>query len=209
MKNKKPKNNVFKFLNQSIRHFKEIGAIAPDSPPCIDTLVNTIPFASAELIVEYGAGSGAVTCEILRRKEPESTFICFEKNNSFYNFLRKNVAGPNFFIIHDDVFNSRNILFLKFGLHLGSVDCIISTLPWSLLKFDDLLKNVVIPLLKDDGIFIQYMYTSSVLKGDVLRPILDRYFSKIDFEFVFFNIPPVLVYACRVRKKNNDLELSA
>jgi phospholipid N-methyltransferase len=92
---------------------------------------------------------------------------------------------------------------------LGSVDCIISTLPWSLLKFDDLLKNVVIPLLKDDGIFIQYMYTSSVLKGDVLRPILDRYFSKIDFEFVFFNIPPVLVYACRVRKKNNDLELSA
>jgi len=197
----KTKNNVFNFLNQSVRHFREIGSIAPDSSMCINTLVNSIPFSTAGLIIEYGAGSGAVTGEILSRKEPESRFICFEKNKTFYNTLRKNVNGPNFFIVNDDVFNSRNILFLKFGLHLASVDCIISTLPWSLLKFEDLLSNVILPLLKEDGLFIQYMYTSSVLKGNVLRPILNRYFTGIDLEFVLFNIPPVLVYTCRGIKK--------
>lgn len=197
MKNKRSKNRVFNFLNQSVRHFKEIGSVAPDSPTCINSLVNSIPFDSAELILEYGAGSGAVTREILKRKELKSTLICFEKNNTFYNLLRKNVKGSNVFIVHDDVFNSMNILFLRFGLQAGSVDCIVSTLPWSSLKFEELLRNEVLPLLKEGGIFIQYMHTLSVLKGIMLRPILKRYFSQIDLEFVFFNIPPALVYTCR------------
>ncbi|MHB1688001.1 MAG: class I SAM-dependent methyltransferase [Ignavibacteriaceae bacterium] len=201
MKFKRTENNVFNFLNQSIRHFKEIGSIAPDSPTCINSLVNSIPFDSAELILEYGAGSGAVTGEILKRKEPESTLISFEKNKTFYNLLQKNVKGRNVFIVHDDVFNSRNILFLRFGLQGGSVDCIVSTLPWSSLKFEELLRNEVLPLLKEGGIFIQYMHTLSVLKGIMLRPILKRYFNQIDLKFVFFNIPPALVYTCRAHLK--------
>ncbi|MHB8580837.1 MAG: class I SAM-dependent methyltransferase [Ignavibacteriaceae bacterium] len=198
MKNKRTKNNsAFNFLNQSVRHFKEIGSIAPDSSTCINSLVNSIPFDSAELILEYGAGSGAVTGEILKRKVPESTFISFEKNQSFYNLLQKNVKGKNVFIVNEDVFNSRNILLLRFGLQGGSVDCIISTLPWSSLKFEELLRKEVLPLLKEGGIFIQYMHTLSILKGIMLRPILKKYFNQINLKFVFFNIPPALVYTCQ------------
>ena len=97
----------------------------------------------------------------------------------------------------DDVFNSRNILLLRFGVHGGSVDCIISTLPWSSLKLEELLRNEVLSLLKVGGIFIQYMHTVSVLKGILLRPILKRHFRQIDLELVFLNIPPALVYTCR------------
>ncbi|HUX60046.1 MAG TPA: rRNA adenine N-6-methyltransferase family protein [Ignavibacteriaceae bacterium] len=201
MKIKRMENKVFNFLNQSVRHFKEIGSITPDSNTCINSLVNPIPFDSAELILEYGAGSGAVTGEILKRKEPGSTLISFEKNKIFYNRLKKNLKGKNIFIVNDDVFNSRNTLLLRFGVQGGSVDCIISTLPWSSLKFEELLMNEVLPLLKDGGIFIQYMHTLSVFKGILLRPILKRHFSKIDLDFVFFNIPPALVYTCRVHVK--------
>lgn len=201
MKNKRTENSVFNFLNQYVRHFKEIGSIAPDSLTCIKSLVNPIPFDSAELILEYGAGSGAVTREILKRKKSKNTLICFEKNNTFYNLLRKNVVGRNIFIVHDDVFNSRNILFRRFGLQGGSVDCIISTLPWSSLKFEKLIRNEVLPLLKEGGLFIQYMHTLSFLKGIMLRPILRKYFGQIDSEFVFFNIPPALVYTCRAHVK--------
>ncbi len=201
MKSKRIENSVFNFLNQSVRHFKEIGSVAPDSSTCINSLVNPIPFDSAELILEYGAGSGAVTGEILKRKEPESTLISFEKNKIFYSRLRKNLKGKNIFIVNEDVFNSRNILLLRFGVQGGSVDCIISTLPWSSLKFEELLMNEILPLLKEGGIFIQYMYTLSVLKGILLRPILKRHFSQIDLDFVFFNIPPALVYTCRTSIK--------
>jgi phospholipid N-methyltransferase len=197
MKNKRKEKNVFNFLNQYFRHFREVGSITPDSSTCINSLVKLIPFDSAELILEYGSGSGAVTKEILKRKEPKSTLICFEKNNTFYNRLQKNVSGTNFFVVNDDVFNSRDILSHRFGLQNGSVDCIISTLPWSSLKFEKLLRNEVLPLLKEGGLFIQYMHTISIVKGIMLRPILKRYFSQIDLEFVFFNIPPALIYTCR------------
>ncbi len=200
MKNKRTENKSLKFLNQSVRHFKEIGSVAPDSSACINSLVNPIPFNSAKLILEYGAGSGAVTGEILKRKEPGSTFISFEKNKIFYNHLRNNFKGKKVFIVNEDAFNSRNIL-LRYGVQGGSVDCIISTLPWSSLKFEELLMNEILPLLKEGGIFIQYMYTLSVLKGILLRPILKRHFSQIDLDFVFFNIPPALVYTCRARVK--------
>ncbi len=199
LKNKNSDKRVFNFLNQSIRHFKEIGSIAPDSTTCINSLVNSIPFDSANLILEFGAGSGAVTDEILKRKEKESTLISFEKNHKFYNMLRENMKGQNVYIVHDDVFNSRDILSLRFGLQIGSVDCIISTLPWSSLKFEELLRKEVLPLLKEGGIFIQYMHTLSVFKGTMLGPILKKYFAQINIEFVFFNFPPALVYACRVK----------
>jgi phospholipid N-methyltransferase len=197
MKSKIAENVFFNFLNEYVRNFREIGSIGPDSAVCVNSLLKSIPFESAEKILEYGAGSGAVTMEILRRKKPKSTLICFEKNNTFYHLLRKTVTGQNVFVVHDDVFNSTNILLSRFGIPSGSLDCIISTLPCSSLKFDELLQKEVLPLLKADGRFIQYMHTVSTLKGFRLQPILRKYFSRIDSDFVFFNLPPALIYTCR------------
>lgn len=202
MKNKVKEKVFFIFLNEYIRNFREIGSIRPDSTICVNLLLKSIPFDSAALILEYGAGSGAVTMEILRRKKSRSTLICFEKNNVFYRMLRRTVTGQNVFVVHDDVFNAANVLWSRFGIPRGNVDCIISTLPCSSLKFDELLRKEVLPLLKDDGLFIQYMYTLSTLKGFRLQPILQKYFSRIDSDFVFFNLPPALVYTCRDHVQN-------
>lgn len=197
MKRRITKRVFLNFLNEYIRNFREIGSIGPDSPICANLLLKSIPFDSAALILEYGAGSGAVTMEILRRKKPKCTLICFEKNNTFYHLLRRTISGRNVFIIHDDVFNSTNVLWSRFGIPSGNVDCIVSTLPCSSLKFDELLRQEVLPLLKDDGLFIQYMYTVTTLKGFRLQPILQKYFSRVDSDFVFFNLPPALIYTCR------------
>ncbi len=203
MRIRKFENIFIKFINESVKHFKEIGSIAPDSAICVDSIVKSVPFESAELILEYGGGSGAVTGEIIKRREPESTFICFEKNNNFYHSLRQTIKGPNIFVLHEDVFNSKNVLLSKFNIQVGSVDCIISTLPWSLLDFEELLEKEVLPLLKEDGIFIQYMYSVAFLNGFRLRPILKKYFTQIDLDFVFFNIPPTFVYTCRGNRNPN------
>lgn len=201
MKIKKIENVFINFINESIRHFKEIGSIVPDSAVCVNSLVKSIPFDSAELILEYGGGSGAVTGEIAKRKEPKSTFICFERNKSFYHLLKKTITGQNIFVLHENVFNSQDILLSRFNIPAGSVDCIISTLPWSLLDFEELLEKEVLPLLEEDGIFIQYMHSVTIFKGFLLRPILQKYFSQIDLDFVFFNIPPAFIYTCRRNKR--------
>ena len=154
MKNKITENVYFNFWNEYLRNFREIGTIE-----------------TAELIVEYGSASGAVTREILKRKNPDSTLICFEKNHAFYNLLGKTVRGRNVFVVNDDVFNAANILSSRFEIKTGSVDCIISTLPCSSMQFGELLQKSVLPLLKEDGIFVQYMHTVSALKG-LLRLLL-------------------------------------
>jgi phospholipid N-methyltransferase len=198
MKTKITENVYFNFWNEYLRNFREIGTIGPDSAGCVNGLLKAVPFESAELILEYGAASGSVTREILKRKNPDSTLICFEKNHTFYNLLDKTVRGRNVFVVNDDVFNAANILSSRFEIMDGSVDCIISTLPCSSLKFEELLRKSVVPLLKDDGIFVQYMHTVSALKGFRLRPVLRKYFSRIDSDFVFLNLPPALVYTCRM-----------
>jgi phosphatidylethanolamine/phosphatidyl-N-methylethanolamine N-methyltransferase len=196
MKTKITENVYFNFWNEYLRNFREIGTIGPDSAGCVNGLLKAVPFESAELILEYGAASGSVTREILKRKNPDSTFICFEKNHTFYNLLDKTVRGRNVSVVNDDVFNAANILSSRFEIMDGSVDCIISTLPCSSLKFDELLRKSVLPLLKEDGVFVQYMHTVSALKGFRLKPVLQKYFRKIDSGFVFLNIPPALIYTC-------------
>lgn len=198
MKNKITENVYFNFWNEYVRNFREIGTIGPDSAGCVNGLLKAVPFESAELILEYGAASGSVTREILKRKNPDSTLICFEKNHTFYNLLGKTVRGRNVFVLNDDVFNAANILSSRFEITDGRVDCIISTLPCSSMQFGELLQKSVLPLLKEDGVFVQYMHTVSSLKGFRLRPVLRKYFSRIDSDFVFLNLPPALVYTCRM-----------
>ncbi|MEK6700000.1 MAG: hypothetical protein AABZ10_13290 [Nitrospirota bacterium] len=197
MKNKITENVYFNFWSEYVRNFREIGTIGPDSAVCVNGLLKSVPFESAELIVEYGAASGSVTREILKRKNRNSTLICFEKNSAFCSLLGKTIQGRNVFVVNDDVFNAADILSSKFEIRTGSVDCIISTLPCSSMQFGELLQKSVLPLLKEDGTFIQYMHTVSALKGFRLKPVLQKYFREIDSGFVFLNIPPALIYTCR------------
>lgn len=185
------------FLSQYVRNAKEIGAIGPDSVACVNGLLKSVHFESTELIVEFGAASGTVTREILRRKIPACSLICFEKNALFYDNLRKTFLGRNVFIVPDDVFDAARVLSSRFGIPKRSVDCIISTLPCSSMRFAELLNKAVLPLLNEEGIFVQYMHTVSVLKGFRLRPILGRLFSRVESQIVFLNIPPALIYTCR------------
>jgi phosphatidylethanolamine/phosphatidyl-N-methylethanolamine N-methyltransferase len=185
------------FLWEYCQDLGGIGSILPDSTACLNSLLEHVPFESADLIIEFGAGSGTVTKEIILRKRRETVFVSFEKNHTFYRRLLKNLGRENVYCSEADVFDSVKDLAARMGDPHGKVDCIISTLPCSCLDFEVLVKNVVIPLLKEGGLFIQYMHVVSLLKGFRLKPLLEQYFNLIDLRFVLFNLPPALVYSCR------------
>jgi len=160
------------------------------------------PFATAKVIVEFGAASGAVTREIIRRKRPGTILISFEKNPRLHGPLEASTSGENVFLVNEDAFKCRNVLADIFGIVEKGVDCIVSTLPCSCLDFDGLVRHSVLPVLKDNGHFIQYTHTLSLLKGFNLKRFLERHFATLHSDFVLFNIPPALVYTCLGRLRN-------
>jgi phospholipid N-methyltransferase len=190
-------NVYFTFLKEYFRNVKEIGSVVPDSQVCFNALLKHVPFDTAKIILEFGAGSGTVTREILKRKKKDTVFISFEKNPTFYERLMDNVQGPNFKALQRDVFQSTRVLMQETQVGKGDVDCIVSTLPCSSLEFDALIRDAVLPLLSGNGCFVQYVHSISVFKGFRLKPLLSRYFPSIKADFVLRNIPPVLIYTCR------------
>ena len=183
------------------RNAKEIGSVVPDSRRCVNSLLRMAPFATAKVIVEFGSASGAVTREIIRRKRPGTIFISFEKNPRLHAHL-KGTTGENVFLVNEDAFQCRQVLADVFGILEKHVDCIVSTLPCSCLDFDGLLRHSVLPVLKDNGHFIQYMHTLSLLKGFNLKRFLGKHFTSLHSDLVLFNIPPALVYTCLRTPRN-------
>lgn len=191
----------FNFAREYWRNIRGIGSLMPDSRVCVDALLAHVPFGSAKIIVECGAASGAVTREIIRRKRPETLLISFEKNAMLHSLLQSSSRGRNVAHVNADIFTCPSVLSAAFGVTGAEVDCIVSTLPCSCLDVDGLLRTAVLPVLADDGVFIQYMHTLSVLKGFRLGPILRKHYGSVHSQFVLRNLPPTLVYACRIPRK--------
>jgi phospholipid N-methyltransferase len=185
-----------RIFGEYCRNLREIGSVVPDSRTCVDALLRLVPFTRARVIVEFGAASGAVTREIVRRKRADTLFVSFEKNLRLYAALKDAVSGKNVFLVREDAFDCRKVLADRFGISDRGVDCIVSTLPCSSLDFDDLVRRSVLPALAGSGRFIQYMHTLSLLKGFSLKRRLDRYFARSYPDFVLCNLPPALVYTC-------------
>jgi phospholipid N-methyltransferase len=184
-------NTYTTFLGEYLKNVKQIGSIVPDSHRCLQTLLRRVPFDSVDSIVEFGSGSGTVTKEIIRRKRRETPLYCFEKNDRFHERLNGRLKAENVHLYKDDAFNSRDVLASR------KVDCIISTLPCSCLNFYKLLRRSVLPLLSENGVFVQYMHTVSTLKGFRVKPYLEKCFDEVRSDLVFMNFPPTLVYSCR------------
>lgn len=189
--------NTLRVFREFCRNGGEIGSIVPDSRTCVNSLLRGVPFDSAKVVVEFGSASGAVTREIIKRKRPGTVLMAFDKNPRLHDALKASARGENVFLVNEDVFNCRKVLADTLGILEKGVDCIVSTLPCSCLDFDGLVRHSVLPVLKDDGHFIQYMHTLSWLKGFSLKRVLGKHFASLHSDFVLFNLPPALVYTCR------------
>jgi phospholipid N-methyltransferase len=189
-------NENLSFLKEYLKRGRDTGSVAPDSAALVDALLKHAPFGSARLILEYGPASGAVTKEIIKRRGVKTVLVCVEKNRFFYRELVKKISGNGIVLVHDDVFRWARESTGAGGMR-GDADCIISTLPCSSIDFEAFLRVSVLPLLKKDAVFVQYMHTVSFLKGFRLRPLLEKHFAEVGSDFVLPNIPPTLVYTAR------------
>ena len=152
-------------------------------------MYGSLNLKDSKAVVEFGAGDGVFTTEIIRLMGNQTKFFVFETNESLFNVLKEKINDERVILIND---SAEKIGKYLLNYKISQVDYIISALPLSLIPGD--IKNSIIKnalnSLKNDGQYVQFQYTPY----DYLR--LKRYFKKVKLSFTLTNFPPAFLYRC-------------
>lgn len=175
------KNRLEKLLNKW-----NTASIKSRSNQVTNKVISKIDFKNANIIVEYGSGTGIVSKQILNSINKDAVLFVFETNEQCINDLIL-MNNRRLVIINEDVLNAQIIL--KNRYKIEKVDCIISSKP--LLQFSTKKHKIFIDktynLLKENGKFITYQYTG------LMNTLLKERFSRSHIKPVLKNIPPVFI----------------
>jgi phospholipid N-methyltransferase len=186
--------DAWHFLSTFARHPKTIGAVAPSSRRLAEAMAPALDLQSARVVVELGAGTGAITGLIRERIRLDATFLSVEMNPAAVDRLRRRFRGLH--VICDSAENLR--------LHLDRLghrhaDCIVSSLPWSSMNADlqgRVLESIVASL-RPGGCFstMAYLHASGYASARHFRAEFGRHFGQItSSKVVWANLPPAFVY---------------
>ena len=193
------------FFSQSLRSLSVTASLFPSSKFLASALLRHIDFSTAEVIVELGIGTGAITKEILRRLKPNAMLIGLDLNPAFISHVRRK---------HQD---SRFIPVLGQAERLGSfltrhgvtrADAIVSSLGLSAMRpaQRSTILTQAAEHLNREGVLTQYQYLSAAgngnwasfgLKGFAEKEFLKAHFPHVTSERVIWNLPPARVYTCK------------
>lgn len=167
-----------------------IGAIAPSSKSLARAMAQWATDHPADLVLELGPGTGAVTEALIENGVAPRRLVAIEKTPSLVTLLRKRF--PQAGIVEGDARQLAHLVcpYLGNGHRIGAV---VSSLPLMHFTEEDRvsISNQIHELLPPTGRWIQFTY--HLLNG---HPPGDAPFRTIHSDVVWFNLPParVLVY---------------
>lgn len=164
---------------------KKTGGVAPSSYFLAKRISLLVP-KEAELVIELGGGTGALTSAILKRIGPSARLTVFESNPVFIEKLKK-IQDGRLTIVEGNAENVEEYIPTE---KYGQIDAIISSIPIANLKKEDVLRILQKwhTLLADNGICIQYQY--SLLTQKIFKQVFKN--TRVSFEAR--NIPPAFIY---------------
>ena len=190
--------NRAKFLSAFIQKPLSTGALAPSSGYLAQTMVQNSGLANADVVLEYGPGTGGLTGHIVRELGPRARFAAIEINPQLGAIFK--ATYPEVPLFEDSVENVRAICD---RMEVAAVDCIISGLPWAFFSNSvqvDIL-NQMMRVLRPGGTFVTFGYLHSSLTLPAawnFAALLPDYFNCVSKSpVVWRNFPPAFVYRCR------------
>lgn len=178
------------FFWQWVRSPKEIGAIFPSGSSLAHTMAAQVPVIDNGVVLELGAGTGAITKALLQAGICSSQLLIVEKNPSMADTLRQRFPGVS--IVQEDVTRLSRIVRNERSMH--KIKTIVSGLP--MLFFDSRKQYVILrqafSLLAFGGSFIQFTYGPT-------PPVSKQVLARLGIEarrvsFVWCNRPPAVVW---------------
>ena len=172
-------------INEFIKD-RSVGAIMATSDFVIKKMLNKIDFHNAKVIIEYGAGRGVITKNLLSQMKEDATLFVFETNEQFIKDLSK-INDRRLIIINSDA--EKALIILKNEHQTEEVDYIISTVPFTFMDRRKRKRTIFksYTLLKEKGKFITYQYSW------IIYHLIKSRFSESNIKIRLFNIPPVFI----------------
>jgi len=167
-----------RFIWQFLRHPTQVGTLTQSSRTLAEKMAEQIDGSSE--VIEFGAGTGPVTQEILKRLPKNGRLTCFEINPKFCRDLER-INDPRLKVINDDAGNCER--------YVDNLDCIVSGLP--LVCFTESKQQEILAITSKSKKYIQLQYTP--LLGKKMR----AYFPQVELKFVPQNLPPAFIYVCK------------
>ncbi len=166
-----------------LRHPSRVGAVLPSSSWLAQAIAATVPLDSQALIVEIGAGTGAVTQALLARGIAPSRLIVVERSSKLCKLLRRRF--PYLTVVQGDAAE-----LIRWVGPQDAVCAIVSSLP--LRSLPDAVVTAIAAqmheLLDTDGMLVQFTY------GWVgASPLQTLGFERYKASWEWRNIPPARI----------------
>jgi len=181
------------FFRKWLEKGRGISSAVPSSRTMALKMLEAIDFSRPGVIVELGAGTGAVTEFIVERLRPHHRFVAVENDPEFVEVLRRRF--PNQMVIQADATRLAEPL-ANFGIH--RVKYVVSCLPTPAFSKRSIVRFArwVEQSLDADGLFLQLTIAPLIYKG-----FYERLFEHVNYRMVWRNVPPGGVYHCRTPRR--------
>ena len=189
------------FFAAAMRSPRDVGTLLPSGPELARQLAAVIPVANRGgqpvVVVEVGAGTGAVTAAIAQQVDEGTIVIAVEKDPELAERLRLRNLGVQ--VVTADAVTLPAIL-ADHGV--DCVDVIVSVLPWTLFgprQQRDFLA-IFAAALRTDGVFTAAAYSLSYWTPAArrFRCELGRVFGEVlPTRTMWRHFPPAMTYVCR------------
>jgi phosphatidylethanolamine/phosphatidyl-N-methylethanolamine N-methyltransferase len=184
----------FRLLGEFVRKPSAIGAVAESSRGLAELITDAADLAHADVVVEFGPGTGVFSEVILRKVKPDALCFAIEANESFADLTRKRCPGLD--VYHDTAASVRTHL-AAYGR--TQCDAIVSGLPFAL--FPDALQDEILGAVQDvlrpGGRFVTFAHLHGLAwpPGRRFRRKLFEQFADVSVtRTVWLNVPPSFVY---------------
>lgn len=175
------------FLNERQR----IGAIAPTSASVGRRMAQLGGIENARRVVEFGAGTGPITAQILKALPADARMWAYEIHPPFVEHLRSTITDPRFTVLAESAEHVRE---LRASEAPEGFDAIICSIPFSLLPppVTSGILAAAAQALRPGGVFVALQYHPTYL-----RPIMREHFEHVSRTFYPWNLPPTLLLSGR------------
>lgn len=144
---------VYSFTAELLRNPRSVGAVCPSGEQLSGDMAALIPAEGTGLIVEIGAGTGAVTAAMLQRGIASERLLILERSPFFCRLLRQKF--PHLRIVQGDA--ARLASYIPSG---AKIDAVVSSVP--LMSLPGMVRSAILRQIRDlvqpGGCVIQYTY---------------------------------------------------
>ena len=174
---------------------RNVASICGSSHYAVQAVCNQIDFSTANRIVEFGPGTGALTFPLLARMKGNARLIAFETNLSLANSLARTVTDPRLNVFNDSAEYIDGVC-SKPGCR---ADVVISGIPFSLMNPDtvETIISKTMSAVSPGGRFIIYQaWLPPLFSTKSLQRRLRNYFTIKSVGRVLLNFPPLEIITC-------------